>query len=60
VFSLQRVFRLDENQTTVRRRLGVLSFTFVKAGSGKHREVSPLIWVLSALFILRFAFLGSE
>ena len=40
--------------------LGVLSFTFVKVGSGKHREVSPLIWVLTVLFILRYAFLGSE
>jgi AGZA family xanthine/uracil permease-like MFS transporter len=40
--------------------LGVLSFTFVKVGTGKHREVSPLIWVLSVLFVLRYAFLGSE
>lgn len=40
--------------------LGVLSFTFVKVGSGRHREVSPLIWVLTGLFILRYAFLGSE
>lgn len=40
--------------------LGVLSFTFVKVGSGKHHEVSPLIWVLTVLFILRYAFLGSE
>ena len=40
--------------------LGVLSFTFVKLGSGKHREVSPLIWVLTVLFVLRYAFLGSE
>ena len=40
--------------------LGVLSFTFVKLGSGKHREVSPLIWILAILFALRYAFLGSE
>jgi len=40
--------------------LGVLSFTFVKLGSGRQREVSPLIWVLAILFILRYAFLGSE
>ncbi len=40
--------------------LGVLSFTFVKLGSGRHREVSPLIWVLTILFVLRYAFLGSE
>jgi len=40
--------------------LGVLSFTFVKLGSGKTREVSPLIWVLATLFMLRYAFLGSD
>jgi AGZA family xanthine/uracil permease-like MFS transporter len=40
--------------------LGVLSFTFVKLGTGKHREVSPLIWILAILFVLRYAFLGSE
>ena len=28
--------------------LGMLSFTFIKFGSGKHREISPLIWVLSS------------
>ncbi|HKW35555.1 MAG TPA: NCS2 family permease [Candidatus Acidoferrum sp.] len=40
--------------------LGLLSFTFIKVGAGKHREISSLIWVLSALFLLRYAFLGSE
>ncbi|MGB6458895.1 MAG: NCS2 family permease, partial [Candidatus Acidiferrum sp.] len=40
--------------------LGLLSYTFIKVGTGKFREISPLIWVLSALFLLRYAFLGSE
>jgi adenine/guanine/hypoxanthine permease len=40
--------------------LGLLSFTFIKVGTGKYREISPLIWVLSVLFLLRYAFLGSE
>jgi len=40
--------------------LGLLSFTFLKVGAGKYRDISPLIWVLSAIFLLRFAFLGSE
>lgn len=40
--------------------LGVLSYTFVKLGSGRRREISPLIWVLSVLFLLRYAFLGAE
>ena len=40
--------------------LGLLSFTFLKLFTGKYREISPLIWVLSVLFLLRYAFLGSE
>jgi AGZA family xanthine/uracil permease-like MFS transporter len=40
--------------------LGLLSFTFIKVGTGKYREISPLIWILSGLFLLRYAFLGSE
>ena len=40
--------------------LGMLSFTFIKLFTGKYREISPLIWVLSVLFLLRYAFLGSE
>ena len=40
--------------------LGVLSYTLIKLGSGKYREISPLIWVLSVLFLLRYAFLGAE
>jgi xanthine/uracil/vitamin C permease (AzgA family) len=35
-------------------------FTFVKLGTGRHREISPLIWVLSVLFLLRYAFLSAE
>jgi AGZA family xanthine/uracil permease-like MFS transporter len=40
--------------------LGMLSFTFIKLGTGKYKEISPLIWVLSVLFLIRYAFLGSE
>ena len=40
--------------------LGLLSFTFLKVGSGRYKEISPLIWVLSVLFLCRYAFLGSE
>jgi adenine/guanine/hypoxanthine permease len=40
--------------------LGLLSFTCLKIGAGRYRDISPLIWVLSAIFLLRFAFLGSE
>ena len=40
--------------------LGLLSFTFVKLGTGRHHEISLLIWVLSVLFVLRYAFLAAE
>jgi adenine/guanine/hypoxanthine permease len=40
--------------------LGLLSFTFLKLGSGRAKEISPLIWILSILFLCRYAFLGSE
>jgi xanthine/uracil/vitamin C permease (AzgA family) len=37
-----------------------VSFTFLKLFSGRGREISGLIWVLTALFLLRYAFLGAE
>jgi adenine/guanine/hypoxanthine permease len=40
--------------------LGLLSFTFLKLGAGKRSEISPLIWVLSVLFLLRYIFLSTE
>jgi adenine/guanine/hypoxanthine permease len=40
--------------------LGLLSFTFIKLGTGRRSEISPLIWVLSILFVIRYAFLGAE
>jgi AGZA family xanthine/uracil permease-like MFS transporter len=38
--------------------LGLIGYTLIKAGSGKGRDVSPLIWVLTALFLLRYAHLA--
>ncbi len=40
--------------------LGLLSYTFVKLGTGRHREISPLIWILTVLFLLRYIFLSGE
>lgn len=40
--------------------LGLLGYTLVKVGSGKWREISGLIWVLTALFVLRYAWLAVE
>src|SRR6204780_3207904 len=40
--------------------LGMISYTLIKVGAGKHREISPLIWVLTGLFLLRYAYLAVE
>ncbi|MHB8652715.1 MAG: NCS2 family permease [Terriglobia bacterium] len=40
--------------------LGLTSYTLVKLGSGKHREISPLIWILTFLFLLRYAYLAVD
>jgi AGZA family xanthine/uracil permease-like MFS transporter len=40
--------------------MGLLSFTFLKLFSGRRKEISPLIWVLSVLFLARYIFLGAE
>ena len=36
--------------------LGLLCYVLVKLGCGKHKEVSPTMYVLAALFILKFIF----
>jgi adenine/guanine/hypoxanthine permease len=40
--------------------LGLLSFTFLKLFTGRRKEISVLIWVLSILFLLRYAFLSGS
>src|SRR3984885_6504782 len=40
--------------------LGMISFTLVKIGAGKYREISPLIWILTVLFLLRYVYLAVE
>ena len=40
--------------------LGLIAYTLVKLGSGKHREISPLIWVLTLLLLLRYAYLAAR
>jgi xanthine/uracil/vitamin C permease (AzgA family) len=32
----------------------------VKVAAGKLREISPVIWILTLLFIFRYAYLASE
>lgn len=39
--------------------LGLISYTLVKVAAGKFREISPVIWVLTLLFILRYAYLAA-
>jgi AGZA family xanthine/uracil permease-like MFS transporter len=38
--------------------LGVISYTLVKVAAGKFREVSVVIWILTALFVLRYIYLA--
>ena len=40
--------------------LGFVSYPLVKLLAGRGREVSPLVYVLAALFILRYAWVGGE
>jgi len=39
--------------------LGVISYAVVKIAAGKYREVSLLLWILTALFILRYIYLAA-
>jgi AGZA family xanthine/uracil permease-like MFS transporter len=38
--------------------LGVIAYTAVKVASGKYREVSTVLWILTALFILRYVYMA--
>ena len=38
--------------------LGLISYTVVKIAAGKFREITALIWILTALFILRYIYLA--
>jgi AGZA family xanthine/uracil permease-like MFS transporter len=38
--------------------LGLISYTLVKVAAGKFREVSLVLWILTALFILRYIYLA--
>ena len=37
--------------------LGFISYVALKAGTGKHREISVSLWVLCAIFIAKFIYL---
>jgi len=38
---------------------GVITYTIAKIGAGRYREVSPVIWILTVLFILRYVYLAA-
>ncbi len=40
--------------------LGLIAYTVVKIAAGKAREMTPLIWILTALFCLRYGYLAAE
>jgi AGZA family xanthine/uracil permease-like MFS transporter len=39
--------------------LGVISYTLVKVAAGKIREISALLWILTALFVFRYIYLAA-
>jgi AGZA family xanthine/uracil permease-like MFS transporter len=39
--------------------LGVIAYTIVKVGTGRYREVSAVLWILTVLFILRYIYLAA-
>lgn len=40
--------------------LGVITYTVAKIAAGKHRDISVLLWVLTALFILRYIYMAAS
>ena len=39
--------------------LGVIGYTIVKVGTGRYREVSVVLWILTVLFLLRYVSLAA-
>ena len=39
--------------------LGVISYTLVKVATGKFRQVSVVLWILTALFVVRYIYLAA-
>ena len=39
--------------------LGVIGYTVVKVGTGRYREVSIVLWILTLLFIVRYVYLAA-
>jgi adenine/guanine/hypoxanthine permease len=39
--------------------LGLISYTVVKVAAGKIAEINTLIWILTALFVLRYVYLAA-
>jgi adenine/guanine/hypoxanthine permease len=39
--------------------LGLISYTVVKLASGKLKEIDSLVWILTALFLLRYVYLAA-
>jgi len=39
--------------------LGVIAYSMVKVAAGRYREVSPVLWLLTILFALRYLYLAA-
>ena len=40
--------------------LGLLAYTIAKIAAGKFREVSLLLWILTILLLIRYAYRATE
>jgi len=40
--------------------LGVIAYTTLKVAAGKYRDVSPVLWILTILFALRYLYLAAS
>ena len=40
--------------------LGLISYAVVKLAAGKAREINPLVWILTVLFVLRYVYLAAR
>ncbi len=41
------------------KRVACCSYTIVNVAAGKYREINAVVWILAALFILRYVYLAA-
>ena len=60
---LEKLFKLKQNNTTVKTEItagisiGIISYVVINLACKKWREISPIMYVLAVLFVLKYIFL---